>query len=145
MNAVRPFQHQPELRALMILPTIPANHLTIRVEGDDFDPHLRDGEFAVVDLADREPVLGEIFVVGYQRAGSADNLMLRFCMPIIKQGVWWLRAQLPVPPLAFQEALQSGRMRTLDGPYDDDLVHLRSMLIGRVVGVYHARRGGPLS
>lgn len=64
LSAVQ-FEHQPELRALMMFPTLPPGHMTFLVEDDAFHPHLRRGEFAVLDLADREPAQGELFVISY--------------------------------------------------------------------------------
>lgn len=59
------FEHQPELRALMMFPTIPPGHMTFLVPDDRFHPHLRRGEFAVVDLADHQPAQRELFLISF--------------------------------------------------------------------------------
>lgn len=73
------FEHQSELRALPVLNTIPAGHLTFSVTDDAFDPRLRRGEFAVVDLSDHQPAHGELFLIAYRDPRAESGLRYRVC------------------------------------------------------------------
>lgn len=57
-------QPTTDLRALDQFDTIPAGCTGMVITNDRFAPHLRLGEIAVVDPNDKEPVSGELFVVG---------------------------------------------------------------------------------
>lgn len=51
------------LRALLVYDTLPAGCIAHTVTKDDLGPHLRPGEFAIIDPADRDPVRGELYLV----------------------------------------------------------------------------------
>lgn len=57
-----------DLRALEQFDTVPAGCTGMIVTSDRFAPHLRPGEIAVVDPNDKEPVTGELFVIGINNA-----------------------------------------------------------------------------
>jgi hypothetical protein len=52
-----------EVRALPMLNDLPAGCIVHPVTDEKSAPHLRPGEFAIVDTTDREPDLGEVFVM----------------------------------------------------------------------------------
>lgn len=54
---------QPELRALMVFDQLPAGCISFPCIDEDCMPHIRPGEFAVVDTADRRPQHGELYVI----------------------------------------------------------------------------------
>ena len=72
--AVSGAHHQAD-RALPVLDVVPAAHFGLAVADASWTPHLRPGELAVVDTADKEPQTGELFALALQsRAG--DRLAL---------------------------------------------------------------------
>ena len=127
-----PFNHQPDLRALLVLADVPAGHMTFRVEDDRFYPHLRRGEFAVADLSDRRPMHGELFRIGYDHSREEIGFVVTICQTkFLADGVFkgW-RAVHSLPPAV---SLSEGPFRSLD--------HLASRLIGRIIGVFTPTRG----
>lgn len=156
----RPFEHQPEMRALMILPSIPPGHLTYLVQDNAFHPHLREGEFAVVDLSDHQPAPGELFVIAYNSQFAAHGQAYHLCQ-LRRRDAWNLdgmlhncpqeganavdvwtanHQRLPYSREEFEDWLRSGRMSVAEGPFLTD--HLASKLVGRVVGVFVPKVGG---
>ena len=151
----QPFLHQPELRALMILPALPPGHMTFLVQDDAFQPHLRRGEFAVVDLAGHQPAEGELFVISYRSRNAECGLTFAICqmrgrMELRRpDGAWtsipdsdtipaiyWTACHW-LPPATREEyaaALRSGRVGTSEGPYTTALAAAK--LVGRIVGVF---------
>ncbi|MFG1359971.1 hypothetical protein [Xanthobacter pseudotagetidis] len=153
-----PFEHQPELRALMMFPTIPPGHMTFLVEDDAFHPHLRRGEFAVVDLSDRQPAQGELFLISYASRYTECGLIFAICQMrsrtyYFRPGHGWRSPSLPyeegyelapcwsachwIPPedpADYAAALRSGRVGTSEGPYTTE--HAAEKLVGRIVGVW---------
>jgi len=127
-----PFDHQPGLRALTVFDRVPADHLTFRVDGEDFYPHLRSGEFAVADLADRTPAHGELFLIGYDHPLVETGFVVKICQTWFKtSGVFKGWSSLHSLPPARSLA---------EGPYlSRD--HLAAKLIGRIVGVFVPTRG----
>ena len=127
-----PFPHQPGLRALTVFDRVPADHLTFRIDGDAFYPHLRSGEFAVADLSDRQPAHGELFLIGYDHSREEIGFVVTICQTKFRaDGVFkgW-RAVHSLPPAV---SLSEGPFRSID--------HLASRLIGRIVGVFLPARG----
>ena len=133
----RPDAQEP-LRALTVMDTVPAGHTAVMVRHGRLAPHLRLDELAIVDTADVEPQHGELYAISY-RAGPAltqarkDKIQWT---PKGKPGVgWWCTSSLYRATGAEDAvaALRSGIMSLSDGPYKTD--HLRSKLLGRVVGV----------
>ncbi len=50
-----------EFRALTLHDVVPAGHIAVPVLHDRWSPHIRPGEFAVLDPSDTEPQLGELY------------------------------------------------------------------------------------
>ncbi len=149
------FEHQPELRALMMLPTIPPGHMTFPVEDDAFYPHLRRGEFAVVDLADHQPAQRELFLISFSDPRVESGLAFALCQMVgrprfrMPGGGWvqqpeagaelatcWMARHWipPADPRDREAALRSGRLGTSEGPFTTE--HAAEKLVGRVVGVW---------
>jgi hypothetical protein len=53
------------IRALTYFESLPPHHKTFHVGDDDSAPHLKPGEFAVIDTSDTEPQRGEIYLIQY--------------------------------------------------------------------------------
>jgi hypothetical protein len=51
---------QPQLRALTCFDSLPPHHKTFHVRDGSSAPHLKPGEFAVIDTADTELQKGEV-------------------------------------------------------------------------------------
>jgi len=141
------FEHQPELRALMMFPTLPPGHMTFPVEDDAFHPHLRRGEFAVVDLADHQPAHGELFLIAYRDPRIECGRTFALCQMTGRAryrragGGWMARHWIPpADPLGRVAALRSGRIGTSEGPFTTE--HATEKLVGRVVGVWVPGRLG---
>lgn len=149
------FEHQPELRALVMLPTLPPRHMTFPVEDDAFHPHLRRGEFALVDIADHQPAQGELFLISYSSPLVECGRTFALCQMVgrprfrrlgggwaqqLKAGAepatcWMARHWIPPADLRDREvALRSGRFGASEGPFTTE--HAAAKLVGRVVGVW---------
>lgn len=149
------FEHQPELRALMIFSTLPPGHMTFPVEDDAFHPHLRRGEFAVVDLADHQPAQGELFLIDYSDPRVECGHTFALCQMVRRTGYrrpgggwvqqaeagadpaarWMARHWIPpADPRDREAALRSGRFGASEGPFTTE--RAAEKLVGRVVGVW---------
>jgi hypothetical protein len=60
-----PARLNPIFRALTLFGVLPPEHVTFGVQEDGADPHLREGEFAVIDTTDRAAQHGELYVIQY--------------------------------------------------------------------------------
>lgn len=142
--SLTPFVHQPDLRAQMILPSVPAGHLTMLVDHQGFEPFLYRDEFVVVDPADKEPEAGEFYVIAYKSSLSAGGLHFVICQ--LRRGWGYLKpdgvlycTSNPGPETASWERVpywyaNHGRGSTSEGPMFAD--YLKSKLVGRVVGLF---------
>jgi len=137
-----------QLRALTMFDHIPAGCILQPVANDDSAPHIRAGEFAVIDTTDTNPQHGEVYLIQWLSGRtSIVQLMSRpFNHP--EQGMligWWTRCLNFIP---YDEALAEAQRRSpgaipfishrsmADGPRLAD--EIQQSLIGRVIGVYKA-------
>ncbi|OAE39613.1 S24/S26 family peptidase [Brucella intermedia] len=157
---------QPGLRALMMFEKVPEGCVTFPCTDASSMPHVRPGEFVVVDKTDREPVHGELYVVSFGPRRHQHHI----CMLRRKTGITWRCSDLPqdgwevgavrndelrtirreldrqhsegLPRDQFIAALLKAQMATgawSEGPYaseGDSFDHLCDCLIGRVIGIY---------
>ena len=135
--ATTPHVTLQELRALLIYDNLPAACVAHLIADDHSAPHLRPGEFAVVDTCDRQPARGELFVI---RCNGGRQQVVQAWPRQMHDGqggertAWWVGDM--DRPRSLDEAMHQLRSRDLgtsDGPYRLD--HLASKLVGRVVGV----------
>ncbi len=142
-----PFEHQPELRVLMMFPSLPPGHMTFPVPNDRFEPHLRQGELAVVDMADHRPAHGELFLISFPAPRSSSGLAYEIVqMRSRRMGNPGAEGVAPVigwtacfwmPPTnreEYQRLLRAGQTGTCDGPYSE--AYATSRLVGRIVGIF---------
>jgi len=162
------FVHQPGLRALPVLPTLPLDSMTFQVPDDAFYPHLRRGEFAVIDLIDHQPAHGELFLQRFEdwrMDGGFGHCLVKAtasagfygrpegwpdCQPGISFSpavgfepvtIWHLAYwQPPADPAEYRAALYEGRARLSDGPFRTE--PLAGKLVGRVIGLFVPGRSG---
>jgi len=139
-----------ELRALTVFDQIPAGCRLQPVTNDDSDPHLRVGEFAVVDTTDTEPQNGEVYLIRWN-SGCTD-IVQAFCQQHYNNEIgdftgWWTRC---LRVLFYDDELEKARKLTsaggiteiprgclVDGPRLIET--FRETLIGRVIGIYEAK------
>lgn len=132
LTPIRPFQHQPELRALSMLSSVPPVCMTVEAVDEAFEPHLHRGEFAVVDMSDRRPDHGELFVIAWETPLRITGHIFRLCVVARStSGHWHVKHELPTG-----EREMGGLS---EGPFSTD--GLASKLVGRVVGVFVPKVG----
>ncbi len=105
-----------ELRALPMFDDLPAGCILHPIVDELTTPHLKPGEFAVVDTTDRRPDLGELFVIQWI-GGRRD--VVRAYHPRYAPESWNVKC-LNSP--------------SADGPFHSS--HLEEKLLGCVVGVF---------
>ncbi|AWN47144.1 hypothetical protein DK419_13155 [Methylobacterium terrae] len=140
-----------ELRALPLFDSLPAGCIAHPVADNEAAPHLRLGEFAVIDTVDRDPIHGELFVIRYRSPvydlGYRDRIVqtnLRvYRSPAGEDVRWWACPyQRPRSLDELHQWLNEGRMVGLsDGPYCPGM--LEEKLVGRVVGLLASAVEGP--
>jgi hypothetical protein len=133
---------QPDLRSFIVYSAPPAGCFTFEVPDDTSVPHLRAGEFVVVDPADREPAEGELFVItwksSFDRKAEIVQMYLRkgrFGFPDGVRDAWLWYVGAPAPRELTTLAGQPVGLarRWVDGPYHDD--YLRDISHGKIVGI----------
>jgi hypothetical protein len=130
------------IRALTLLDAVPAGCILHLVADDDSAPHLRAGEFAIVDTTDTEPQHGEVYLVRWSHGGPSLRQLLARSHTCDGQSYvgFWTRC-LNFEPYR-EDRTQAGRIRLIshrsmaDGPRLADVI--QKSLIGRVVGIYSA-------
>lgn len=149
----------PEYRALTVYESLTDDLRTFAVADNSAAPHLRRGEFAVIDTADCQPQNGELYVIQWASGDRKRRIVqvrsdyLNLTGPGAEKSLCWWVADL-VRPRSLKEldvvidaARKAGRTLVLtglsDGPYQTD--HLSEKLLGRVVGVAFAPLGGLLA
>jgi hypothetical protein len=125
---------------------LPPDHKTFRVGDDGSDPHLHEGEYAVIDTTDRELQHGELYVIQYENGRRSRHISQATAERMNTTGehaepslVWFMRDLR-----GFRKTNDSmGGIPIFaglsDGPYRTE--RLQSKLIGRVVGVAFSALG----
>lgn len=147
-----------EYRALQVFESLEPVHRTFLVEDDRSAPHLRRGEYAVVDMSDVEAQHGEVYLIQWQ-SGARRRCIVQLRsdrLNITGPGaapslVWWV-GDLVRASIADIDAAKArkkpGKIPVVtgalcDGPYQTD--GLSSMLVGRIVGVAFSPLGAVLA
>lgn len=128
---------QPGLRSFIVYDQIRESDLVFEVTGEEADPHLQPGDFALVDTTDREPNQGELFLVEFMngRRQICETVERFGCY--VQNGVseeknlWWLRWKMNIRSLS---GAVNDRATYADGPYDTTQV--TGKIVGKVVGIY---------
>lgn len=123
-----------EYRALQLYDHVPALHQGVIVTDDDFEPHLRKGEMAIVDTTDKEIQFGELFVITL--AENTDHMSLAIVQLLREKvcvggtiGLMYGFSLLGNGGLMYQ----GQRLRYVDGPLG--IKHWPGKCVGRIVGV----------
>lgn len=134
-----------EYRALTVYDEPPLGHWALGVREDRFAPHLRRGEWAVIDENDCEPASGEIFLVKIASPRSDSGYVVRLVQLHRRlyggehgpTPGWFMhfeihrdRSGLSADQVA--DRLVAGTMSLVEGPMGDGI---RNYIVGRVVGV----------
>ncbi|MEJ5087125.1 hypothetical protein [Brucella pseudogrignonensis] len=83
--------HQPELRALMMLDSLPEGCVLFPCTDESSWPHIRPGEFAVIDTTQRLPVHGELYLIKFGERKDQHHI----CMVRKKSDIQWSCKELP--------------------------------------------------
>ena len=117
------FVHDRTFRALEVLDRIPAGCIGVIVTREDFDPHLRHAEVAIIDTTDREPQHGELYAVTMATSERARvTASLAIVQAYHRDGALWCRYGLNVP----------GLIPMSDGPFTVE--GWRQKCAGRIIG-----------
>jgi hypothetical protein len=147
-NAIAKPAEQKPVRALTLIDKLSAGWMTFRIPDKASSPHLRPGEFAVVDLSDRSPQHGELFLI--QSSSGERNRYIqqstRTWMTISSSGMpektWWLR------DLAGwrQEGTDPSGIPMFSGMSDGPMKKkgLKKMIVGRIIGYADSDLGNEL-
>ncbi|WP_230629336.1 S24/S26 family peptidase [Sphingomonas sp. Leaf37] len=148
---------QPTLRSFIVYDRLPAGCLAYPVTDEANAPHLRPGDIAIIDTADREPANGDLFVIDWQSGGSDivetwSQRMQAGCGPnreIIDTVCWKVAGSNRARTAAgVMERMRAGRLvGWVDGPYATEGPNagvLNRKLRGRVVGILQPAAAEPL-
>jgi hypothetical protein len=61
---------QPSLRSFIVCERLPQGCVAYPVTDGQNEPHLRPGDLAIIDPTDRQPAVGELFVIEWQSGGT---------------------------------------------------------------------------
>lgn len=135
-----------QLRALTVFDSLPPGCSLRLVSNDDSAPHIRVGEFAVIDPADTAPQNGEVYIVRWLDGTTSIRQLLSrpFKSPAgCEQIGWWTRCLNFVP---YDDALAAARQQRpdaipfisyrsmIDGPRLAAVI--QQSLLGRVIGIF---------
>lgn len=155
-------QPQPEYRALMMFDQLPPGCIAFPCTDESSLPHIRPGEFVVVDTTDRTPRHGELYVIAFGKERRHRHICMarrrikRWHPDKPEEPTWhvgaivnddWQRArarlqEAGLPDQQLNAALLTQHVRLgawTEGPYQDHGTswdHLRSCLVGCIIGLY---------
>lgn len=153
---------QPELRALMMFDRLPEGCIAHMVTDSYSMPHIKPGEFVVVDTNDREVRHLDTYLIQWQggrrnvcEAVSHDSSWEDKSIP--RRG-WNVRSISGLRGKAILDAIdrakahadRTGHLPALpmfcwsEGPYRSDDGYLESKIVGAVIGIYQPSFEGPL-
>lgn len=143
---------QPEYRALTVYPQLPEGCIAQLVTDNSSVPHIRPGEFVVVDTGDREVRHLETYVIQWENGSRnvCEAVSREFNEPGAGQRSGWFvrsisglrgRAALKMMENAAATSprgfvAQVAGLAWCDGPYRSDDGYLESKIVGCVVGIY---------
>ena len=70
-----------EVRALTLLDVVPAGHIAVPIMHARWAPHLRPGEFAILDVSDTVPQPGELYGLTIQSPRYPSGTVLKIVQP----------------------------------------------------------------
>jgi hypothetical protein len=146
MNRLPSPQAAEPLRALPVVSRLAPDHLLHLQSNNIHSPHVRAGEYVVIDTADREIQIGELFL--FNMGGP-----MLWCVAREPEAIRAGRKDPEVPcafvvgldhPRTLAEAQRrlrtGGYVQCSDGPVQTS--YLRERVIGRCIGLYQAPENG---
>lgn len=136
-NGKKAAQPNEVFRALTYFEKLPSKHVTFAIDDDASEPHLKRGEYAVIDKGDRSPAKGELYLIRFSKEGRCYVKQLRtsevhFVGDDGPTLGWWvddLRGFRSTGKKVSGIPVFAGLS---DGPYSDD--RISSIIVGRIVG-----------
>lgn len=131
-----PAAPQPGLRSFIVYDELPQGCFAFEVEDRQSEPHVRSGEFVVVDEADRMPVAGELFVCAFGTMYPNEKRLqvMEVSVCDFLSGHFMLSEVQP-RWVGTLEGRPTQKVKFMDGPYPPE--HLTGNLFrGKVVGIY---------
>ena len=117
------FVHDQAYRALELVDRVPAGCIGVIMTREDFHPHLRRAELAIVDTADQEPQHGELYAIEvHQHRHGRVTASLAIVQAYQRDGALWCRYGFKAPRL----------VPLCDGPFTAD--GWRQKCVGRIIG-----------
>lgn len=118
------------LRALDVYGATPAGCIVHMARDDKDAPHIRAGEWVVVDPSDRDPVRGELFLIEWN--GGSRNVMQAVTR---RYGHIWNGHGEHFHDVDRWNLKSIGHSLSLcEGPLDEK--HLREKIVGRILGLF---------
>jgi hypothetical protein len=128
-----------EYRALETYTSLPAGCVLHPVTDEDTEPHARLGEFVVVDTNDRQPIVGELYVIERNSPLSPAGIQRAVVQVVLSGRLEDGSPALHVGPYVRNQHIPGlGAVRMLDGAYRPE--GLRRQLVGRVIGIWSVKR-----
>lgn len=144
MSNVTQSPQQPGLRSFIVYDELPEGCVAHTLWNGDTEPHIRQGEVAVIDTTDCDPVHGELYLIQW-KSGPAymrqEIVMLQSRLGRYGQRSgemadcyrWWAGSYAARQPVTLDGRPCGPAARWADGPFDDE--HMSERLIGKVVGI----------
>jgi hypothetical protein len=121
------------LRALEVMRSVPAGCIAFPIADERSIPHLRLGEFAVIDKRDRDPIVGELYLREFSGPCGPIKKIVQVCTfggATLEDGS---PAYMVGSYVRDQHIPGIGMTRMLDGAFSHD--SLKLALAGRVIGI----------
>ena len=122
---------QPGLLSYVVYDQLPDGCFAHEVADSDNMPHLRPGDFVVVDSWDREPAHGELSLIRWKSGRSASVTLTTW---LDRKECWAVGGTRPA---FIAERAGAGMIPTCvaaDYGYRTD--YMREVIVGRIVGIY---------
>ncbi len=142
-NVVPLTPQQPGLRSFIVYNDLPEGCIAFEVPDDKTLPHVRAGEFVVIDPADCDPAEGELFAITWKSDWRQKWQIVQMDLRsdrvrtgdvFEERALWWV-GHVAAQELVGADGEGDGRFqRRVDGPYEDE--YLRDITHGKIVGIY---------
>ena len=133
---------QPGLRSFIVYDELPMGCIAFEDTEGESGPHIKEGEFAVIDTTDRAPSHNEMYMVQWKSSDRRElaSLRLRRINVFNDDGtttpadLWFIGTIAGQQPIALDGSPVGPRIQFVDGPYRDE--DAMDRIVGKVVGVY---------
>lgn len=135
-NGTDPNPPQPGLRSFIVYNELPGGCFAFEIEDQQTAPHVREGDFVVVDGTDTTPVAGELFVCAFATANPNEKRLrvMEVSHASFLPGHFMLTEVQPRSVVAVSGG-SDHKVKFADGPYPPEYLS-NSLFRGKVVGIY---------